>query len=279
MSVKKIVKKATEKLTGDSEENEPIENDQLDNNPPGSSSAINRGVPQNAAKENKQGGTTPRKQVFGGDDETKDAQIVKTMPYKKENPLSVARAGLRRSMASAAPTPRAASGEGKRLSPKAIAHLVKTIDGVDAATALELNSVLEVMGVDESNIREVRELMKNPQLFAGDQKPANLQVLGLPPGAQKPPTFDVVPGTTVVPDDIYYPTRFAMIPDEQYFQDGDLICHVHEDSTYFVLSVEQQKSEWQSQHHLPPMNIISRVGGSVDEAPEEIVKKGLTEEE
>jgi len=262
--------KEVTKVTGTPEKGEPIQNDNLDNHPPGSASVVERGVPQRRINEAKQGGTTQRPPAMQAA-APPDAQVIQTMPYKAPNPLAEARQTVRAQMkvGDVDSRQRARSvGRGKPvLSAKSLAHLMRTIDGVDAGTAAELNSVLDILEVDDLTRREVRELMKNPQLFSGDQKPANLQVLSLPPGAQKPPEFDTAPGTNSIPDTRYYPTRYATIPKEDNFEDGDLIYNVHEDASYTVLSVYQQTSDWQSNHHTPPMNLIKRIGGSADDIP------------
>jgi hypothetical protein len=173
---------------------------------------------------------------------------------------------------------RGANNNEINLSQTTLAHLVHLSQNVGGSTSKEINDVLMLIGVGEDKIKEVQQILKNPQLFAGDQKPANLQVLSLPPGAQKPPEFDVAPGTTVKPDERYYPYRFAMYPNESDFENGDLIYSVHEDASFIVLSVQQQTTEWQSNHHLPPMNLITRIGGSADEAPKEVLKSGPVRE-
>lgn len=270
-------KKVTEVKKSSAKE-ESIENDNLDNSPPGSASIRDRGVPTRAANESRQGGTTARPPAMEAPAEP-DAQIIKTMPYKAPNALSEARsavrAGLRGSTVNVGQRARSVGGKSKNaLSAKGIAALIRTESGVNAGTTAD--SLMDALEVDDVNTRrEVKELLKHPELFVGDSKPANLQVLSLPPDGQKPPEFDAAPGTDTIPDTRYYPTRYAIMPSESNFETGDLIYNVHENGNFTVLSKYQQTQEWQASHDTPPMNLISVVGGGEQKTVDTTSKSDL----
>lgn len=270
-------------MTESKKKNEEVENDPLDHTPPGSASLVDRGTPSRAANESKGTNTSATKPTFADDTEDEEPpQKVVMVPYVPQNALKEARRALNSKISSGKVETsekqekrESASGDAPELGPREIAHLIRTMDSSSSDTANSFKAILRSLGVDEDQEREVRELMKHPELFAGDQKPANLQVLGLPPGAQKPPEFEAAPGTNFIPDTRYYPTRFAMNPQDKNYEDGDLVYSVHEDSTYTVLSATQQSREWQSANHLPPMNLIRRIGGKVSDAPKSAKKSDL----
>lgn len=262
---------------------EPITNDPLDNNPPGSASIVQRGVPSREANDmrSKASTATPSTSVMDNADEPENVQFVKNIPYEPPNPLKEARkAAVKQrneidSDNSRKEKPRS-KGEGTpNISLRAMAHIIRASNSSDVQTSNELRGLLKEIGVNDMTLRQVEEMANHPELFAGDQKPANLQVLGSLPGAQKPVEFEAAPGTTSLPDNRYYPTRYPLVPDEEQLEDGDLIYYVHEDASYTVLSVYQQKREWQTANHLPPMNLIGRVGGDVEETPKELNRSGF----
>jgi hypothetical protein len=260
------------------DKNEAIENKATDPFPPGSGTPQTLGTPQKAVEASKGEKTAAPLGNVESEDSPKFAdKVIQTVPYEKPNPLADARRSLI-SQIKNAPSAKVRSkrekGE-KILSPRAIALLIRSAGSANEALRGEIEEVLSLAGMEDTEIQEQFDaLARHPELFAGDQKPGNLQVLSLPPGAQKPPEFDAAPGTTAMPDTRYWPSRFALPPDEDDYEDGDLIYVVHEDSSYTVLSVGMQTAEWQSTHHLPPMNLISKVGGGDIEELPKVAKKG-----
>ena len=275
------VKDAVTGKSTDKEDNQaPVTNDELDNNPPGSANARERGVPQNAVLENKQSGRTEKVASKVGDsvEEPEYEGIMQTVPYRKPDPVREARKasrGTRRQLAFEDTVRKAADQSGFKLSPRAIGRLIEGMNTSDPNTANELRGILRGFGVDENQERMVTELLNNNSLFVGDQKPANLQVLALPPGAEKPREFFQAPGTTGKMDERYYPTRFPMKPNPDDYETGDVIYSVHEDKTFTVLSVAQQTPEFQASVSMPPMNPIERVEQDFEELPEEVLRSGL----
>lgn len=153
------------------------------------------------------------------------------------------------------------------LSTKAVGFILRLVDTLDATTAKEVNEALAELGVDEASIMEVRELMKDPTAFQNAGKPDKLDVLQLPPGAQKPREFSAPPGKedTLEIDERYWPTRYTVVPLEEDLESGDLVYCVQEDKSFIVLNEVQQTPEWQAANHMPPMNFLFRVGGSTKE--------------
>jgi hypothetical protein len=214
--------------------------------------------------------------------EEKNVQDVRVVTEPEMTPLQKARQEVNQKLADArqeevqGSNKQRASSKGPRLSARTAASIVNIANNSDAAVSRELMDMLNFVGVDDEAMKEVNELLAKPSLLAGDQKPANLQVLSLPPGAQKPVEFNVAPGTKAAIDNRYYPTRYASNPHDEDFEAGDLIYVVHEDSTYTVLSVFQQTQQWQQVNHLPPMNLIRRVEGDPAELPKEVENSGDT---
>lgn len=286
---KAAVDKVLNKDNDDSQKSNPdtdnsnqgaVENDQLDNTPPGSANARERGVPQNIPMENKQGGRTETvaSKVSDSIPQPEISGVVATVPYKAIDPLKEARKasrGTRRQFAFEDTVRKASTQSGFKLSPRAIGKMIEAMNGSDVNVANELRGVLRGFGVDDEQERMVNELLKNNQLFTGDQKPGNLQVLALPPGAEKPREFFQAPGTTGKMDERYYPTRFPMKPNPDDFEVGDIIYSVHEDRTFTVLSVAQQTAEYQANVSMPPMTPIERVEADFEEVPKEVLKSGL----
>lgn len=269
------------------DEHGAVENDALDYNPPGSASLVDRGVPEKAASESKGRSTQGviASTVRDSIPQTEVDGVFATVPYRQIDPVAQARQAARSQNALDNLSPVEKKKATKRakgqpeLSPLFVARLLNLRDSLDGEGVIEADEALTALGIGEEEIEEARQLLKHPEIFAGDQKPANLQSLSLPPGAQKPRSFDITPGMPTRPEDRYYPTRYASNPADKYFEDGDLVYYVHEDQTFTVLSTVQQTSEWQAVHHLPGMNVIRRVGGKqFAEIPEVVLRSGLQKE-
>lgn len=270
-------------LDDNQEEQGTVTNDAHDYHPPGSGSLSELGVPERAASELKGRQTRgiPASTVSDSIPQPKIDGVVATVPYKQINPVADARSAARsqNSLDNLPATERKKATRKAKgqpdLSPTMIARLVSMRNNLDGEGFVEMEEVLTSLGLDENDIAEAEQLLKHPEIFAGDQKPANLQVLSLPPGAQKPREFEITPGMPTRPEDRYFPTRYASNPADKWFETGDIVYHVHEDQTFTVLSAVQQTSEWQAVHHTPPMNVIRRIGGKqFAEIPEPVLRSG-----
>lgn len=282
---KEVATKVKDTVKG-SDKTEKIENDVLDDNPPGSASIQDRGVPSRAANENRSSVKTATPVSSASDeDDDKDAQVVISKPYKKTSPIAAARKSAigklsgvevdnRNKIRSAGKD----KSEGTSISPTVLARMMRGMNNAPANERYEFDNFIKGLKLHPDTLREIQELASHPEIFVGDQRPANLQVLGLPPGAEKPPEFEVAPGTTAKYDARYFPTRYAMPPRDEDFEDGDIVYSVHEDATFTVLSVAQQTPEWQASHHTPPMNLIRRIGGEVSDLPKAVTESGILKE-
>jgi hypothetical protein len=259
-----------------------VTNDSHDYNPPGSESAVNRGVPNKVLQENSKGSATVGRPASTVQDSAIKPdyadKVVLTKPYTEHNPLQEARLQARMQNAvDNAPAPQTKkSGKTIELNAKTVARVIQLSDGLDQSAQQEINAMFKAVGVSEEGMQYARNLLKHPELFSGDQKPGNLQELSLPPGAQKVREFDVAPGQPALPEDRYYPTRYPSNPDDDDFEAGDLVYCVLEDQSFMVLSVAQQTTEYQQAHAMPRCNVIRRVGGrEFSDVPKEVLKSGL----
>lgn len=91
----------------------------------------------------------------------------------------------------------------------------------------------------------------------------------LPPGRKKPLDFFVAPGERAAKnsDGRYWPNRFAVNPFSDHalkstYSAGDRVYCCHDDKSFFVLSEEQQSTEWQARNNMPRCNLIDILSGN-----------------
>lgn len=150
------------------------------------------------------------------------------------------------------------------LSDVLIGTLLVASDNSDATLSNEVLDVFKDYNVNVDKINEVRAAMADSNFFrSGFEK--RITSLGVQPELQKPREFDFAPGVPLPEEDAkYWPKLFQTQPSSEGYEKGDLVYFVHENKSFTVLSAEQQTVQWQSQHHLPSMNMLETVGGKVE---------------
>jgi hypothetical protein len=254
-------KKEQEKANKEAAKNqEPITADPMDGTPPGSASPNERGTPSRNVTE-----ATTSKTAAPATAATvpiEPDQVIATVPYKEVNPVDVVRQSLLQKMNQGLQEEKR-SKKKDIISNRALHRLIATFDS-DPTLAGDLDAILDELGITEEQLEEAKmQAIKNPAAFAAQiHKDNRLHSLGLPPDAAPRRGDDKPSGLHDVIDDDkkYWPTRYSVPVDEDNFENGDLIYQVHEDSTFVVLSAEQQTRSWQRANTLPAMNLISRVG-------------------